>query len=65
MNIYIYIYNIGYDKGYESGAADGETQGIMELVEVLRKMDTPREVIIEKIMKKFSLTDEKAREFAM
>ena len=60
-------YDSGYDSGYESGAADGEargmTQGIIGLVDVLGEMGTPREVIIEKIMKKFSLTEEKAREF--
>ena len=41
----------------------GIERGITGLVEVLREMGTPSEVIIEKIMKKFSLTEEKAREF--
>ena len=41
----------------------GIERGITALVEVLREMGTPSEVIIEKIMKKFSLTEEKAREF--
>ena len=41
----------------------GMERGITGLVEVLREMGTPSEVIIEKIMKKFSLTEKKAREF--
>ena len=41
----------------------GIERGITGLVEVLREMGTPSEVIIEKIMKKFSLTEKKAREF--
>ena len=41
----------------------GMERGITGLVEVLREMGIPREAIVEKIMKKFSLTEEKAREF--
>ena len=41
----------------------GIERGITGLVEVLREMGTPSEAIVEKIMKKFSLTEEKAREF--
>lgn len=41
----------------------GIERGITGLVEVLREMGIPREAIVEKIMKKFSLTEEKAREF--
>ena len=51
------------ERGIERGMKQGMERGIRGLVEVLGEMGTPREVIIEKIMKKFSLTDEKAREF--
>ena len=47
----------------ERGIEQGMERGITGLVEVLREMGTPSEVIIEKIMKKFSLTEKKAREF--
>ena len=47
----------------ERGMERGIERGITGLVEVLREMGIPREAIVEKIMKKFSLTEEKAREF--
>ncbi|MFR2236385.1 MAG: hypothetical protein ACLS55_12810, partial [Lachnospiraceae bacterium] len=54
----------GMERGIKQGMERGIKQGIERgLVEVLREMGTPSEVIIEKIMKKFSLTEEKAREF--
>ena len=53
----------GIERGMELGLEQGMERGITGLVEVLREMGTPSELIIEKIMKKFSLTEEKAREF--
>ena len=53
----------GIKQGMERGIKQGIERGITGLVEVLREMGTPSEVIIEKVMKKFSLTEEKAREF--
>ena len=53
----------GMERGIKQGMERGIKRGITGLVEVLREMGTPSEVIIEKIMKKFSLTEEKAREF--
>ena len=51
------------ERGMERGMERGIERGITALVEVLREMGTPSEDIVEKIMKKFSLTEEKAREF--
>ena len=51
------------ERGMERGMERGIERGITGLVEVLREMGTPSEDIVEKIMKKFSLTEEKAREF--
>ena len=53
----------GMERGMELGLEKGMERGITGLVEVLREMGTPSELIIEKIMKKFSLTEKKAREF--
>ena len=53
----------GMERGIKQGMERGIKRGITGLVEVLREMGTPSELIIEKIMKKFSLTEEKAREF--
>ena len=53
----------GIERGMELGLEQGMERGITGLVEVLREMGTPSELIIEKIMKKFSLTEKKAREF--
>ena len=53
----------GMERGIKQGMERGIERGITGLVEVLREMGTPSELIIEKIMKKFSLTEKKAREF--
>lgn len=53
----------GIERGMELGLEQGMERGITGLVEVLREMGTPSELIKEKIMKKFSLTEKKAREF--
>ena len=53
----------GMERGIKQGMERGIERGITGLVEVLREMGIPREAIVEKIMKKFSLTEEKAREF--
>lgn len=53
----------GMERGIKQGMERGIKRGITGLVEVLREMGIPREAIVEKIMKKFSLTEEKAREF--
>ena len=53
----------GIEQGMERGIKQGIERGITGLVEVLREMGIPSEDIVEKIMKKFSLTEKKAREF--
>ena len=51
------------ERGIELGIQQGMQRGIKGLVDILRDMGTPKEVIVQKIMEKFSMTEEKAREF--
>ena len=53
----------GIKKGVEQGLAQGIEQGIRGLVDILREMGTPREIIIDKIMEKFELTKAQAEKF--
>lgn len=41
----------------------GVEKGIRGLVDILKEMGTSKEVIVDKIMEKFSLTEEQARKF--
>lgn len=51
------------ERGIELGIQHGMQRGIKGLVDILSDMGTPKEVIVQKIMEKFSMTEEKAREF--
>lgn len=51
------------ERGIELGIQQGMQRGIKGLVDILSDMGTPKEVIVQKIMEKFSMTEEKAREF--
>ena len=51
------------ERGIELGMQQGMQMGIKGLVDILSDMGTPKEVIVQKIMEKFSMTEEKAREF--
>ncbi len=57
----------GIKKGVEQGLAQGIEQGIEQgirgLVDILREMGNPREIIIDKIMEKFALTEAQAEKF--
>ena len=57
----------GIKKGVEQGLAQGIEQGIEQgirgLVDILREMGTPREIITDKIMEKFELTKAQAEKF--
>ena len=47
----------------ERGMKKGVEQGIRGLVDILREMGTPKEIIIDKIMEKFALTEAQAEKF--
>ena len=51
------------ERGIELGIQQGMQRGIKGLVDILSEMGTSKEVIVQKIMEKFSMTEEKAREF--
>ena len=53
----------GIKKGVEQGLAQGIEKGIRGLVDILREMGTPKEIIIDKIMEKFALTEAQAEKF--
>ena len=53
----------GIELGMQQGMQKGMQQGIKGLVDILSEMGTSKEVIVQKIMEKFSMTEEKAREF--
>ena len=53
--------NLG--QGIEDEAiAIGEARGIRGLVDILLELETPTDIIIDKIMQKFSLSEAKAKE---
>lgn len=54
---------LGIQQGIQQGMQQGMQMGIKGLVDILSDMGTPKEVIVQKIMEKFSMTEEKAREF--
>ena len=45
------------------GIEQGKEQGIRGLVDILNEMGTSKDVIVDKIMEKFFLTEEQARKF--
>ena len=47
----------------ERGMKKGVEQGIRGLVNILREMGTPKEIIIDKVMEKFALTEAQAEKF--
>ena len=47
----------------ERGMKKGVEQGIRGLVDILREMGTPKEIIIDKVMEKFALTEAQAEKF--
>jgi hypothetical protein len=53
----------GVEQGLTQGIEQGIEQGIRGLVDILREMGTPREIIIDKIMEKFALTKAQAEKF--
>lgn len=53
----------GIELGMQQGMQQGMQRGIKGLVDILSEMGTSKEVIVQKIMEKFSMTEEKAREF--
>ena len=53
----------GIEKGIERGIEKGIEKGIISLVEAMQELGQSNEVILQMIMKKFSLTEEKARTF--
>ncbi len=53
----------GIEQGIEKGIEQGIEKGIRGLVDTLKELGIPKEVVVQKIMEKFSLTEEKAREF--
>ena len=53
----------GIEQGIERGIEQGKEQGIRGLVDILNEMGTSKDVIVDKIMEKFLLTEEQARKF--
>ena len=53
----------GIKKGMAQGIEQGKEQGIRGLVDILNEMGTSKDVIVDKIMEKFLLTEEQARKF--
>ena len=58
---------IGETRGEARGLAEGKARGLAEgingLVDVLMELNTPKEVIVSKIMEKFSLTEAQAKKY--
>lgn len=53
----------GIEKGIKQGIEQGVEQGIVSLVEAMEELGHSKEVILQMIMKKFSLTEEKAKTY--
>ena len=53
----------GIEQGLAQGIEQGKEQGIRGLVDILNEMGTSKDVIVDKIMEKFFLTEEQARKF--
>lgn len=51
------------ERGIKKGIERGMEQGIKGLVDILKDMGTQDEVIVEKIMEKFSLSVEEAEKY--
>ena len=54
---------IGEARGIAIGESRGEERGIRGLVDILTELEMPSDIIVDKIMQKFSLSEAKAREF--
>ena len=59
----IYLVYLRGSISLAQGIEQGIEQGIRGLVDILREMGTPREIIIDKIMEKFELTKAQAEKF--
>ena len=55
--------SIGIAIGESRGEERGEERGIRGLVDILTELEMPADIIVDKIMQKFSLSEAKAREF--
>jgi len=53
----------GLTKGMEQGIAQGMAQGIYSLVSTLRELNQSNELILSKVVEKFSLTEEEAMKY--
>ena len=51
------------DEAIAIGESRGEARGIRGLVDILTELEMPADIIVDKIMQKFSLSEAKAREF--
>ena len=54
---------IGESRGIAIGESRREARGIRCLVDILMELETPTDIIIDKIMQKYSLSEAKAKEF--
>lgn len=51
------------EQGIKKGIEEGIEKGIISLVEVMQELGQSNEYILQMIMKKFSLTEEKAKTY--
>lgn len=57
------IYNKGLKDGIDKGIQQGLEQGIKVTVEILQESGFEQQIILEKIMKKYHLTLETAKQY--
>ena len=57
------ILDVGIMKGREQGREQGRLEGIEAIVETCQEFGASKEETLEKIVKKFSLSEEKAKEY--
>ena len=57
------ILDVGIMKGREQGREQGRLEGIEAIVETCQELGASKEETLEKIVKKFSLSEEKAKEY--
>ena len=50
-------------KGIEKGIQEGIEKGIISLAEAMQELGQTNEAILQMLMKKFSLTEEKAKTY--
>ena len=54
-----------YDEGKEEGIKEGKEEGIKAFIEDKIEDNVPADQIISKLIKRFELTEDKAREYAV